>query len=763
MFNKINFMGGLATFVRRRARLIVVVVAVLTVGFGGWLRNLKIEAEITRMMPAGDAGVAVLRTVDSEFGGSEQVLVLIESESLFTPPVLAGIDSLTAGLKKLAAVNEVVALTSLQDVRGRGDEVVISRLIESIPVDDAGLVALKNRVLTDKRYRGRLVAADGSSTLLLVRLVPGVDRKEAVKAIESLVKKSGLFKRVSLAGSPALMEYVRRWMVQDLLKLIPLVIGMLISVLCFTTRTWSGVLLPLLSVLIAVIWTMGLVGLFRQPLTVVMIVLPPILLAVGSAYGIHIVERWQQETQNGADEKQRVERVVGKTGLPVLLAMLTTAAGFASNLVMKVVAIRVFAIFAVLGVIFSFVLAVLFVPALMSIIPFKNPNSRVNFRINSSRRAHLFRRFTGWIIKNRIAVLATTGVLTLVALGFGTRVKPETDFVRYFKAGSEPTRAAEVVNEQFGGELQFEILVAGDIQEPALLQQVERFVADLQQVPHITHISSLVEVLKSTNRAFHQDLPEYERLPESRDEVAQLLLLLSFSGSDYLASLVTSDYRLTRITAQFNRHSSAELGQAITRIKELIKKDFGSNVQVRLGGVPLAIYGLHQGIASSQLGSIIAALLAVILLVALMFRSVRLGLMAVVPVVFTLAMAFGVMGLFKIQVDVVTAMLGSIAVGIGIDYACHLIARLREEETGGGSRQEQLCRAVQGVGPPIIANALAVGLGFAVLGFSSLVIIQKFGILISVAMLFSAIAALVLLPALLVGNNKTKTVKGDKI
>jgi predicted RND superfamily exporter protein len=135
--------------------------------------------------------------------------------------------------------------------------------------------------------------------------------------------------------------------------------------------------------------------------------------------------------------------------------------------------------------------------------------------------------------------------------------------------------------------------------------------------------------------------------------------------------------------------------------------------------------------------------------VAVLFRSVPLGLAAMLPMAFTLSLAFGMMGLLGIQVDLVTAMLGSIAVGIGIDYSCHLIARYREEARAGAEGEELIRRTLGAVGPPILANALAVGLGFAVLAFASLVIIQRFGILIAVTMLFSSIGALVLLPAVL--------------
>jgi len=741
---------------------VVLGVCLLTVGAGFFLRRLRIEADVIQLLPENEPGVRVLKVVDDDFGGSDQVVVLVETDNLFAPGRLMQLDSLVQGLEGLPAVNEVVALTNLQDVVGVSEEVIISRVIESIPSSETGLKKLRERLLSDERYRGRLLAEDGNSMLLLVRLRPGVDKLLAVQEIEKEVQKKWRGTQVSLTGSAALMKFMRDWMMQDLTRLIPLVVLVLVLVFVFLFRNWRGVVLPLLSVGIAVLWTLGVIGLSGQPLTVVLIVLPPVLLSVGSAYGIHIVERWIQERRKGICGRELVQAVVGNTGMPVFLAMATTVVGFGANMVMRINAIRAFAIFSVVGVIFSFILAVVFLPALLILL-----ERRIRCHIGLPTRmlkgrGSIFERWADWIGRGRIPVLICAGIIMIGSLFWGVKVKPETDFVRYFKPNSSPTRAAKIVNEQFGGELQFEIIVEGDIQDPAVLRQMEKFTNELKQVQYVTHVTSIVEVLKKANRAFHGDDPKFEVIPDTRDGVAQFLLLLSFSGSDYLASMVTSDYARARITAQFSQERSSEIGKAVIEIRNLIKRNFGSDVKVELGGMPLAVYALHRGIATSQLWSIIVAFLAVFVIIAASFRSVRFGLAGMVPIGFTLTVAFGVMGVLGIEVDIVTAMLGAIALGIGIDYSCHFLGRFQEESGNGVDRKECLRRTLAGVGPPVIINALAVGLGFAVLAFASLVIIQKFGLLIAGAMFLSGIGALVLLPAIFVGFRDKSNIKGGQ-
>lgn len=807
-------------------------VLVVTLALAPFLLRLRAEADVTKMLPEGDPGLAVMALVDSEFGGSDEVAVVVESQDLFTRQTLGALDSLTEALGRIPGVSEVQGLTTLQDVRGEegargkedeaksqepkgkgqgeersgadgatsqeskakgqseesseedGGEIVIARVIDSVPQDPARLAALRQQVLADDRYAGTLVSTDGTSALLLVRLSPGSAREKVVTDIERVVGQSSLSRQVSLSGSPAMMKYMRDWMAADMARLLPLVVLVLVLVLLVAFRNWYGVLLPLAAVLIALVWTLGLIGLFRQPITIVMAVLPPVLVSVGSAYGIHIVERWESERRKGSDARTAVRTAVGNTGLPVFLAMATTVAGFGSNFVMKIVSIRAFAIFSALGILFSFVLALVFVPAALALVrrggveglrgeedEAKSQEAKANGQgeersgegrsgklearaqnaETERRRGRWFGTWGEWVHRHPWLVILAAAILTALSLVAAQRVHPETDFVSYFKPGSGPTRAARIVNERFGGMMQFEFLVSGDICDTAVLGAMERFETALKQVPHVTKVYSITDVLRSTNKAFNSGRPEFDRLPDSRDAVAQYLLLLSFSGSDFLSRLITSDYQVARITARFDRQESGEIALAMQQVRAAMAEHFpkGGPAVVRVGGMPMAVLALHENIQRNQTWSVVTALVAVFLLVAVLFGSVRLGLAALLPILFTLALSFGVMGAAGIQVDVVTALLGSIAVGIGIDYSCHLIARYREERAAGATGAELMRRTLAAVGPAVAANALAVGLGFAVLGFSSLQIIQKFGVLVAGTMLFSGIGALGLLGTVL--------------
>ena len=796
-------LNWLGKFCSRHPWWVIIGILIITVGSVIFLPNLRTEADLTKMLTDNDPAVKTMSVVDSEFGGSSRVAMLVEANpvrnynknddlsemeqntdrnrisnganDIFAPLVLYALDTLIQQIEGLSGVNDVQGFTTLQDVRGEGDDIIISKIIDSIPKDPNRLQALRQVVLNDKRYRKILVAEDGSSALFLIRLEPISNKEAVVREIEKVVNNSSLRKNISLAGGPAIMKYMQDWMANDLKLLLPLAFLVLTIILLISFRSWHG-LLPLIGVVIAVIWTLGLIGLLRQPMTIVLVVLPPILLSVGSAYGIHIVERWKQERAMGKTSVESAKLAVSNTGLPVFLAAATTVVGFAANAVCGIVAIRMFGLFSALGVFFSFIIALTFIPAVLSRLKSKDGKLINETKQKENWLMRFFGRWGVFVFKHRWVPLIFGIILILVSAIFIPRVHPETDFVRYFKPNSRPTRAVQIITERFGGELQFEFIIEGDIQNPGLLQKIEGFEKDLKEIPHVTHTYSLVDILRSTNQAFNQGKSAFERLPETREAVAQYLLLLSFSGSDFLADFVTSDYKLTRLSARFDSEESQQIANAIREIRKLISKHFDSSVnpaplsseqiksdslnserggvKVTVGGMPMAIERLHQNIQVSQLITLITAIIAVFILIAWLFNSVVLGLAALTPIVLTLALNYGLMGILGIRQDVVTATLGSIAIGIGIDYSCHLIARFREEKNNGLFGAECIRQTLVSVGPPILTNALAVGLGFAVLIFSSFMIIQTFGILIAETMLYSSIGALTILAALLSWRDK---------
>ncbi|MCK4235197.1 MMPL family transporter, partial [candidate division WOR-3 bacterium] len=272
---------------------------------------------------------------------------------------------------------------------------------------------------------------------------------------------------------------------------------------------------------------------------------------------------------------------------------------------------------------------------------------------------------------------------------------------------------------------------------------------DIEKIEILSKPTSIVNLLRKTNRALNEGKPEYEILPKTEEEVAQYLLLLSMGGSDQLDNMVSFDYDQALIQSRVSTTKNSERNKMINKVEEAIEKHFNSNNEVVLTGSPILAHNMVNLMIIGQLQSLGLAILLVFILMVIISRSLAYGMFCTIPIMLTVIMNFGIMGWFKIPLDVASAIIASIVIGIGIDYAIHFFSRYKEELAIGKSVEEAIRITISNTGQAIFYNAIAVGLGFLVLIFASMPPLARFGWLIALTMFFSSIASMTVLPALL--------------
>ena len=231
-----GLLAPLGRLCARRPWLVIAAVALVTAVVSPFMARMRIETNLARLLPEDDPGRQATATVDREFGGSDIAVVIVEPGDVFQPQVLEALDSLAGAIAGIPGVTEVQSLTTLQDVSGQGDDVLIRAVVESIPHDAAAMRSLRESVLADKRYRGVLVSADGGSALLVARLAPVTDPAVTARELERVVQASSLGPVSSMAGSAVQMMYVQDWLMSDLVRLLPVVVLVLVLVLALMFR-----------------------------------------------------------------------------------------------------------------------------------------------------------------------------------------------------------------------------------------------------------------------------------------------------------------------------------------------------------------------------------------------------------------------------------------------------------------------------------------------------------------------------------------------
>jgi predicted RND superfamily exporter protein len=885
----------------RHPRVIVGVIAAITVFFAIQLPRVELDNNNFRFLPEKLEERLVSDHIEETFGNSVSIFVGLERPmgSVFEPRFLRQIGDYVNRIKEFDFVGNVNSIMTTDYITAEGDTILVTDLVNE---DFAGtpeeIAELKRRIASWDIYAGSLVSDDLSATQILIPIdVPQADAGKP-EVIATLTKVRGTawemfdgFANVYVTGQPVISATISESMFDDMGFLIPLVLIALLGVLFLSFRRASGVFLPFFAVVIAVIWSVGAAPLLGIKLSILSMVMPVILAAVGSAYGIHVVTHYIEETRNRAltvqEHRQVVFSLMRKIIKPVFLAALTTLAGFISFCFTPIVPMREFGVISSLGVTSTFVIAVTFIPAWCLI---RGPRSVKTGRENRRRvtgpeggsfEAAIGRSFFSVIRRKRL-VLVFTAMITGIACYGTSKLIVDNVVVEYFNENSDIVKSDRFIRERFGGSKEVSFVLEADTTEalldPDVLGAMDELSATLmERNPLVGKVIGFTDMIKRINQVFNTDeSPEGIRqsaaqyhddeglggfgfasfdaetesgfaftfddgfAAEAEDTEADngnrggnaRILAASVSTAELLAMLDTASgantkmnardlvrelkrqtnyegmayYEIPRNLAKYGKENNAELGQITanylallsgdntgysndpmepTAIKSTVqlrtlgrndtvqvldtintyaKKAFPDTVRFTIGGGSVLEIAITDLVTQSQLITIAFSVLMVFIIITLSNRSFIAGLIGSVPIVIAILCNFAIMGFLKIKLNIGTAIIASLIVGIGIDYTIHFMENFKHEYRARKVDEEPgafLRRAFNSSGRAIIINAVSVGAGFAVLGLSSFNIISDMGILIALAMVITALLSLTVIPTLLV-TVKPKFVYGPR-
>lgn len=747
-------MGRWIKFVQHRPWLVIAVVFAITVGLASFLPRMEFDASIENMMPQDDPVLAELQDAVADFGSQDLFFIAIESDDVFRPATLQKIADLTAALEEVPAVKGVENPFNVQMVESSFFGIEIAPMAAEVPQTADEIEAFKARILASP-YGGRLITADGRGAALMLDVewdLEGNNREKVINEIISVVEGYIGPEEIHMVGDAYILHYTEQAMKRDLRNLVPIVVLVIATTLYFTFRSFLGVLVPLLTVGAALTWTVGLMIWYGIPVSMISMAMPVILVTLGIASGIHILNKYLETLGQGMSKESALQETFATITSPVLMAAFTTAAGFASLITAFVQPIKEFGVITAVGVMIAMTLSLSLIPAMLVL--WKKPEVK-----QEKREAGVLNRFlktlTQWTI-SRPAYITAIAVVIVLVFGFGaTRITLESNIVNYFGANSPVKKGTMVIEEIFGGSMQISVVVDTGVEDgfkdPAMLEELIVIQDYLNSWDSINHATSLADVVRELNQALWEGDPEFYAVPETREGVAQQLLLFSMQGGSGLDSLVSYDYSRALVTAQMKTLDAEMLGETIAAVESYLAELYRdrSDISVKLVGTPKVMMRLMNRYVQTQISSLASSSVAVGLIVAALMKSVLLGILSLVPLFFTVLINFGLMGYAGLPLDAVTSIIAGVVIGLGVDYAIHYISRYRLERANGHQMEQALLNTGVSAGRGIFFNALALVIGFMVLVFSHFRAIAVFGFLISVTMVVSSFAALVVIPLLL--------------
>ncbi len=733
--------------------------AIVELGPEGPGLRLRIDPSTEPMLPLGDPGREHYQRAVRDFGDDEVFVIAMETEGVFEPRHLETLRRIGHAVARLPGVTGVTHLADVTSFRYVEEEdwIEVRPFIEDVPAEPAALAELRERALANPLYRKTLVSADARTAALNVAfrkmsdadfIASGID--EAIAAV--VAAEAAPDRRFYIAGRPHVKARVYHWMLRDLTVLIPGGLLALAAVLFVLTGTARGVFLPLGTVVLATLWTFGAMAALGKPLTVLTTLLAPVLIAVGSVYGVHVLTRFDEECEAApeAPAPERARRCLEHVRLPVSIAGLTTGVGFAALGISDVPAVRELGAFSVLGVAAITVLSLTFVPAWLA---------RPTRAVAAPRAKRIERWLDGALGRLGRAVarrpsplLAAWALSTALALAMLPRIAVDTDFLSFFSERAPVRTDFEAVNRLLAGAIPVYVTLEGEgkgtFREPATLAALETLQHRLAELPGVSHATTFVDTLRRLNRAFSGGDPAAEVLPDSRPGVMELLFLVPKGD---LARFVNLDHSRANLVVRTGEIGSAAVRDLVARIEAVVAEvPLPGVAATAVTGNTVLIARSADGVAEAQPRTVAAAGLAIFAVVWWTFRSFRLGWLVMIPNLVPVALFFGLLGAGVAPLSLPTSLIGSIVLGIAIDGTVHYVVRYRRERDAGVPVEAAIETATRTVGRPVAIATVMLCVGFGVVALSGFATLRQFGLLAATTMAICMLSDLVLLPALLV-------------
>ena len=719
----------------------------------------------------------------------------LEEDSLWLPAWDALINNLEV---RSAPVVEVLSMANTDDIVGTLEGLDISPLYEETPETPAEINRLRNQVLANELFRNYLYSEDGRHTGIFVELATDEDDSENLyaiyQALERVFEENPGEDLHYIAGFPIIAATLRTVIDRDTKKFFPFVALLAVFFLWLTFRKFIGVAVPMLVVGFSILFTLAIMVVFEVPLNSITSALPVFLISIGVADGIHMFSEYRDNRLEGHPREKAVSLMLEKLALPVTMTSITTAVGFFSLTVSDIIPILTFGIFVAIGTLLAMVLSLVFIPALLMVLPEKETESAVDSATTTATSSgvhqenfmdRLFQKFleglTSWVLRNAKIILL--GALIISGFSFYglLQLKVESNLESYFKADA-PFVVANKAMEKMSGSRTINIVIKINEEgepwkNPENLKLVEDFQKFLSAEQRVKRTFSLVDLIKRISYAFNENRTDFNRLPQAveileseetfeengqtvkrnvkrevsgRDLVAQYLVLYENSGGDVLSDVIDSEYRNLNLSVNISSNSTTEEEKLLKRIDDYAAQHFPPQFSMTSTGMVPINVATSTEVVSSQILSLSGSLLAVLLMLVLIFRSFYRGVMGMIPLVFTVLFNFGFMGYFGVNLDIGTALVSSIVIGIGVDYSIHYLSRMFSEIAQGATLQDAIARTVRRSGKAITSNAVTVGFGFLALSVSEFLPLVTLSWMIWLTLNISALATMILLPALAV-------------
>ncbi len=759
-----NLESTIALIMSRRWLTVLLSLAVMAILAAGGQFIKVVDVDVRNHFGKDNPYIIALDRLENTYSISDVALVAVAPRdgNVFTRKTLVAIEELTEQLWRTPYVTRVDSVVNYTHSEGREDELIVEQLVDdagSLNEKDIGRV--KKIALETEELAGRLVSRDGRVAGLVVSVTLPDNREQGKSEVTGYLHATAAAARAKhpdidyhLTGEVVLNHAMRDAIDDDTGILGPIAfLTMMVFALLLLRSIWGtvGIVLTLIAVMASAMGFTGWTGMkfFGESGAALFV-----LMAVTVAHSVHIIEAMQAGLREGKDRKQAAIDSLHANMWPVFLTSLTTAIGFLSLNFADMPPFRVMGNMVAFGVLCAFVFSVTLLPAFLSLMPMRS-------RPLPAGKPDLFDRLGRFVVSHRTTLLWSSGIVIVVLIAGISRIELKENWLELLDDSYEFRRSTDFVSKNFSGVETYEYSLKsgreGGVTDIGYLRRVDAFAEWYRAQPEVSHVFALTDIVKRLNKNLHGDDPKFYRLPDDPELAAQYLLLYEFSlpeGRD-LNNIIDIARSSTRVTVTLKSLATKEKIALDNRAQAWLRQNAPGMETEATGVAVVGARSIQRNIEGMLIGTF-AAMSIVSLLLLVVFRSVRLGLISLIPNFVPAAMAMGLWGYAVGEVGVAASVVTAIAFGIIVDDTIHFMTKYQRARNNGSLPSESVQSAFRSVGKALFATTIVFGLGFMVFGASGMATNQALGLLVGMTVIIALAADFLFLPPLLMALDTTR-------
>lgn len=726
-----------------------------TLLFSFAIPQLKIDPSTETLLAKNTPEYRFYQDFRNHFGSDHLIAIAIETSDYLTLSNLQWTKALTNILSSDNRVDRVMSLANALDIRHKTFGVKVEPLMEGVLEGEKPIEQFKGEVLTNPLVLGNLISKDGKVGAILIRLKAKPEDLNFLQGyVEELRKLLNSFPwpgiKFYVAGSPVEQNDFIAAIRRDQMFFVPAVSIFLILASFLIYRNIPSVIVAMSIVFVTLVWTFGTIAITGRPLNLVNSLLAPVVMIISVPNAIYLINLFSELRHHHASETQCTALTLQYLGLPCFLTSTTIMIGFLSLVLSPVPAVQDFGLFAALGSIYSYVIAMTLTPLLLPILPFRHSPMQTE--------GHFFNQVLVYCLEKiefHLKWFILFGTIILIGLSFVgiKKIHVDTNLLHDLKADSPIAKASRFIDSRLTGVYSLGLSISRSDSKPLgtveTMNRIDQFGEFLESQPEIAKANSLTTIIKKIHKARTGDLDGF-RIPEDEDTLRTYLERMAETNNPDFWSFISKDFKQIRIEARMKAVGTRK-GQILEeRIWDFVRQHFGSEYEIKMTGNVFLLGKMSDRLVNDQIKSLALAFIVILGLISFFFGSIKMGLLAAIPNLIPMIGLYGLMGFLGIELSTPTAMISSVVLGIVVDAAIQFLYRFRHELEERGHYLQALHHTFRNIGQAMVVSTLILVFGFASSAFASFKPTIYFGLLTGATILFALICTLILLPVVLI-------------